>query len=165
MLYYTLLWTLGRTDPAMPTIATNKKALADFTILEKIEAGIVLTGPEVKSVRAGQINLKGSYATVDSSGTAWLIGAHIAPYKPAHGHQQGYDPTQSRKLLLNRREIDYLIGKQRERGLTIIAISVYTKGGLIKIGLAVAQGKRQFDKRETLKRRTLDREIKQRLRR
>lgn len=147
----------------MPQIAINKKALADYTILEKFEAGIALQGPEVKSVKAGQINLKGSYITIDSKSQTWLIGAHISAYKPAAAVQRDYQPTRSRSLLLRKKEVDYLQGKSREKGLTILPISVYTKGSLIKLELAVAKGKKQYDKRQSIKKREIDREIRRSL--
>ena len=149
----------------MPIIATNKKALHDYQILEKFEAGIVLSGPEVKSVKAGQINLKGSYISIDSKSQAWLVDAHIASYKPAASIQTNYQPSQRRKLLLRKKEIDYLRGKNKEKGLTILAISGYTKGSLIKLEIAVAKGKKQYDKRETIKKREIDREIRRKLKR
>lgn len=149
----------------MPTITTNKKALYDYRVLEKFEAGVVLTGPEVKSVKAGQINLKGSYITIDNKSQTWLVGAHIAPYKPAASIQTNYRPTQNRKLILHTKEIDYLRGKEKEKGLTILPISVYTKGSLIKIEVALVKGKKQYDKRETIKKRELDREIRRKLKR
>jgi len=149
----------------MPTLATNKKALHDYLVLEKLEAGIQLSGAEVKSVKGGSVNLKGSYVTIDSNGQAWLIGAHISAYRAAGADQKGYDPTHSRRLLLHKKEIGYLIGKSHERGLTILPISVYTKGSLIKLELAVARGKKQFDKRETIKKRETDRTIRRALRR
>ena len=111
----------------MPTITINKKALADYQILEKFEAGIILTGAEVKAVKKGQINLKGSYAAVDHKNQIALINAHISAYRPAAGSQTNYEPTKDRKLLLKKKEIDYLRGKSQEHGLTILPISVYTK--------------------------------------
>lgn len=149
----------------MPHIATNKKALAEYTVLQKFEAGIALKGPEVKSVKAGQINLKGSYITIDSNGRAWLLGAHISPYKPAAAVQTSYIPTRSRALLLRKKEVDYLRGKTREKGLTILPISVYTKGSLIKVELAISKGKKQYDKRQSIKKREIDREIRRKLKR
>jgi len=147
----------------MPTLATNKKALHDYQVLEKMEAGLVLTGPEVKSAKAGSINLKGSYISIDGASQAWLVGVHIAPYKPARSSQTNYQPNQNRKLLLNKKEINYLRGREQERSLTIMPISVYTKGSLIKVELALVRGKKQYDKRETLKKREVDREIRRKL--
>ncbi len=148
----------------MPKIADNKKVLASYQIIEKFEAGLALSGPEVKSVKAGQINLRGSYITIDNYSEAWLIGAHIAPYKPAKSSQSNYRPEQKRKLLLNKKEIDYLRGKEKEKGLTIMPISVYTKGSLIKLEIALVKGKKKYDKREAIKKREVDREIQRKMR-
>ncbi len=126
----------------MPTLATNKKGLFDHQILEKFEAGIVLTGPEVKSVKSGQINLKGSYVSTSQTDEVYLVNANISPYKPAAAIQTDYKPEQKRKLLLKKREIDYLRGKSREKGLTIMPISVYTKGSLIKLEIGLVQRKK-----------------------
>ncbi|MBN1778764.1 MAG: SsrA-binding protein SmpB [Candidatus Buchananbacteria bacterium] len=147
----------------MPTLALNKKAKFDYKIQEEIEAGIVLTGPEVKSTKASQISLKGSYITIDHKSNAWLVGAHISPYKPAKNSQINYSPTHDRALLLTKKEIDYLRGKEKEKGLTILPLSVYTKGGLIKVKIALAVGKKKFDKRESIKKRDLDRQIRRTL--
>ncbi|MFA6255025.1 MAG: SsrA-binding protein SmpB [Patescibacteria group bacterium] len=149
----------------MPTITTNKKALHDFQVLEKLEAGIILTGPEVKSVKAGQINLKGGYISIDNKSQVWLTGVHIAHYKPASAIQTNYNPSRTRKLLLNKKEINYLRGKEKERGLTILPISVYTKGNLIKLEVGLVRGKKQYDKRQTIKKREIDREIRRHIKR
>lgn len=149
----------------MSSITVNKKALADYTVIEKFESGIVLSGPEVKSVKAGQINLKGSYVSVGPTDDVYLVDAHISSYKQAAANQKNYSPTQKRKLLLKKREIDYLRGKSREKGLTIMPISVYTKGSLIKVELGLVKGKRQYDKRESIKKKELDRNIRRQLRR
>lgn len=148
----------------MPTLATNKKALADHQILEKLEAGIVLTGPEVKSVKSGQINLRGSYITVDSENQVWLVNAHVSPYRPATSVQVNYEPTRSRKLLLSKKEIDRLRGRSQEKGLTILALSVYTKGSLVKVAIGLARGKKLFEKREAMKKRDVNRQIRRTLR-
>ncbi|MFA6322720.1 MAG: SsrA-binding protein SmpB [Candidatus Buchananbacteria bacterium] len=149
----------------MPNLAINKKGLFDYQVLEKFEAGMVLSGAEVKAVKAGQINLTGSYITISATGQASLIGAHISAYKPAASAQKAYQPTQSRHLLLRKKEISYLIGKSREKGLTIMPISVYTKGSLIKLEVGLVRGKKQFDKREIIKKREIDREIRRNLKR
>lgn len=149
----------------MPTLALNKKGLYDYQVLEKFEAGLVLSGPEVKSVKAGQIKLLGSYVTINHTGQAFLVGAHISPYKPAAAIQSNYEPTKSRRLLLNKKEINYLLGKGREKGLTIMPISAYTKGSLIKLEVGLVRGKKQFDKREIIKKRETDREIRRNLKR
>ena len=146
--------------------AQNRKALHDFAIEETYEAGIQLTGPEVKSIRAGRANLKESYARV-RDGEVFLIGAHVSPYANATHREQL--PTRDRKLLLHKREISRLIGKSQEEGKTIIPLRLYEKNGNIKLELAVASRKKQYDKRREIARKTAEREIertmKERLRR
>jgi SsrA-binding protein len=147
-------------------LARNRKALADFNIEETYEAGISLTGPEVKSVRAGRANLRESYARV-RDGEVFLVGAHISPYTNATNIPQY--PTRDRKLLLHGKEIDRLAGKSQEDGKTLIPLRLYTRNGNIKLELAVASRKRQYDKRREIARRTAEREMeramKERLRR
>ncbi|CAN5727961.1 SsrA-binding protein SmpB [soil metagenome] len=150
----------------MTDFARNKKALHDFHIEETYEAGLTLTGPEVKSVRAGRANLKESYARM-RDGEAFLIGSHISPYaNAAHTDQH---PTRDRKLLLHRNEIDRLIGKTQEDGKTLIPLKLYSKNGVIKLQIAVASRKKEYDKRREIAKKTADREmaraIKERLRR
>lgn len=145
----------------MPTITINKQALRDYEILEKLSCGIVLSGPEVKSVRNGTINLKASYVTVHN-GEVFLTGAHIGMYKAA-GPQKDYDPYRSRKLLLQKKEIARMIGKLKEKGLTAVPLSVYTSRSRLKIDVGIARGKRQYEKRELIKKRDVDREIRSRL--
>jgi SsrA-binding protein len=146
--------------------AQNRKALHDFAIEETYEAGIQLTGPEVKSIRAGRANLKESYARV-RDGEVFLIGAHVSPYANATHREQL--PTRDRKLLLHKGEISRLIGKSQEEGKTIIPLRLYEKNGNIKLELAVASRKKQYDKRREIARKTAEREIeramKERLRR
>ena len=136
-------------------IATNRKAFHDYFVLQKVEAGIALTGTEVKSLRDGAVNLKDSYVSFDG-GEAFLVGAHISPY--SHGNLQNHDPERKRKLLLHRREIDRLFGQVVEKGLTVVPLRLYFKGGRVKAEIAVVRGKKLFDKRESEKRRELDRE-------
>ena len=149
----------------MTDYARNKKALHDFAIEETYEAGISLTGAEVKSIREGRANLKESYARV-RDGEAFLIGAHISPYENARVGEQ--IPTRDRKLLLHRKEIDRLTGKMGAEGKTIIPLKLYSKHGHIKLQVAVASRKREYDKRRDIAKKTADREIqramKQRLR-
>lgn len=145
----------------MPTLTTNKKAFHDYHILEKYEAGIVLSGQEVKSVKVGQINLKGSYITSHGD-EIWLTNCHISPYKMAS--LKDYKPTRDRKLLLNKKEISSLIGKLQSKGLTVLPLSVYTKGSLVKIEIGVARGKKEYDKREIIKKRDSDRQIQRLMR-
>ncbi len=136
--------------------AQNKKALHDFDIEETYEAGIQLTGPEVKSIREGRANLKESYARV-RDGEVFLIGAHVSPYENATHREQL--PTRDRKLLLHRGEISRLTGKSQEDGKTLIPLRLYQKHGNVKLELAVASRKKQYDKRREIARKTAQREI------
>ncbi len=147
----------------MPTLAANSRAKFDYDILAKYEAGIVLQGQEVKSVRAGQVSLKGAYATLKGE-EVWLINAHISPYKKA-GALQGYDPTRSRKLLLRRREIKELLGKVHADRLTLVPLSLYTRGRRLKVELGLGRGRKRYEKREVIKKRAVEREIRSALRR
>jgi SsrA-binding protein len=142
----------------MPTLATNKKAFFDYTILEKYEAGIVLSGQEVKSVRNGHIHLKGSFAVCKDT-ELYLINAHIPPY-PHAGKIPSYNPEHSRKLLLKKKEINRLIGLLKQKGLTLVPLSVYTTANRIKVELGLCRGKQQYEKRETIKKRATEREIR-----
>jgi SsrA-binding protein len=155
----------GPRDPKSGDVATNRRARHKFTFLETMEAGIQLQGSEVKSLREGKAQLADSYAVVDK-GEVWLRGAHIPPYEPAAN--QNHDPDRPRKLLLHRREIERLIGKTAERGLTLIATRIYFKGPRAKVELALATGKEGRDKRRDIRdrdlRREVERDYKQRLR-
>ena len=137
--------------------ASNKKAKFDYEILDTYEAGLVLEGQEVKSVRKGNISLKGAFISFHGT-DAFLTNTHISKYKFA-GNITDYDPERSRKLLLKRKEIDFLRGKSQEKGLTIIPLSVYTKGRHIKVEIGIGRGKKKHDKRETIKQRELKREL------
>src|SRR4029453_13739761 len=148
---------MEKTQPGEKLVATNKKAFQDYFIMEKFEAGVSLLGTEVKSIREGRINLKDSYASI-RGGEAFLFNCHISPY--THGNRQNHEPTRTRKLLLQRKEIRKLIGKTQEKGLTLIPIRVYLKRGLIKIELGLARGKKLYDKRETERRKESDREAR-----
>ncbi len=147
----------------MKSIAANKKAIYDLEILDKWEAGIILSGAEVKSVKQRQVNLKGSYVVLKDE-EPWLINTHISPYQRATFDQKNYDPTRSRKLLLNKKEIKSLIGKTAQKGLTLIPLRVYTKHGLVKIEIGLGRGKKQRDKRAVIKKREVDRKIQRALR-
>ncbi len=138
-------------------ITTNRDAYHNYHILETYESGIQLTGTEVKSARAGRVNLKDAYARIEN-GEAWLLNAHISPY--SHGNRQNHDPVRDRRLLLHKREIYRLQSKIQEKGLTIIPTKLYFKGNLIKCELAVAKGKKLHDKRETEARKTQEREAR-----
>lgn len=139
------------------SLAENKKAFFEYDILEKLEAGLVLTGQEVKSAKIGQVNLKGSYITFHDN-KAYVLNMHINKYKAA-GPLPDYDPTHSRELLLHKKQIAYLQGKSSEKGLTIMPLSMYTKGRLIKLEIAIGRGKKLYDKRESLKKKDLKREL------
>jgi SsrA-binding protein len=147
----------------MPYIAKNDRAFYDYTIIERFEAGIVLSGPEVKAVRSGTVSLKGSFAHIHN-GELFLGNMHISPYPPA-GPTADYDPRRARKLLLKKSELRRLIGKLNEKGLTVVPLGIYTKATRIKAEIALARGKRAFEKREIIKKRTTDRNIREALKR
>ncbi|MEI7424637.1 MAG: SsrA-binding protein SmpB [Candidatus Staskawiczbacteria bacterium] len=136
----------------------NKKAEFDYTILEKFEAGLVLFGQEVKSVRTGHINLSGTYVTF-SRGEPFLTGVKIPPYQPNNAGAD-YDEERQKKLLLNKKEIDYLIGRSKERGFSLIPLKVYDNSGRIKLEFGLAKGKKKYDKKEKIKSRDIEREVR-----
>ena len=137
------------------TVATNRKARFEYFIYETYEAGLALKGTEIKSIRNGQISLQEAYVRTDGR-EAWLVGAHVAPYEHASAFQ--HDPDRDRKLLLNKREIRELWDAVRIKGMTIIPIRVYLKAGRAKLEIGLAKGKKQYDKRESIKQRDLERE-------
>jgi SsrA-binding protein len=137
-------------------LAINRKAYHDYHIDETFEAGIALTGTEIKSVRAGSINLRDSYAQV-KNGELWLMNAHIAPYEPAS--RQNVDPYRDRKLLMHRREIMRLFGRVQEKGFTLVPLKVYLKKNRAKVELGLARGKKLYDKREAISKRDAAREM------
>ncbi len=139
-------------------VATNKKARHDYFIEDTIEAGIVLTGTEVKSIRQGKVNIKDSYANIEN-GEVFLYNMHISPYE--QGNIYNVDPLRVRKLLLNRREIRKLIGLTTIKGYTLVPLSLYFKNGKVKVELAIAKGKKLYDKRETIAKRDAERKIQQ----
>lgn len=141
-------------------LATNRKARHDYHIEETFEAGIALQGTEVKSLRDGRANLKEAYGTVEG-GEVFLVGCHISPYEA--GNRFNHEPLRKRKLLLHRQEIRRLIGKVQEKGLTLIPLAFRLRGRRVKVELALARGKKLYDKREDIKRRTEEREIAQAL--
>jgi len=143
------------------SLAQNKKAFFDYEILETLEAGLILTGQEVKSAKNGSLNLKGAFVTFHNS-NAYLTNCHISPY-PFAGKLPDYSPTQSRRLLLHKKQVKYLQGKSLEKGLTILPIEVYTKSRFVKVKIAVARGKHQYDKREAIKKRDAKRELQRAL--
>jgi SsrA-binding protein len=138
------------------SVATNRRARHEYEILETVEAGLVLRGTEVKSLRAGLVNFKDSYATIRNE-EAWLTGCHISPY--SHGTDANHDPERDRKLLLHRRELNRLTGKVAERGLTLIPLRIYFKRGRAKLELGLARGKKLHDKRSALREREVRREM------
>ena len=138
------------------TVATNRRARRDYDVLDTFECGVVLRGSEVKSLRAGQVQLKDAYAEIRRA-ELWLENAHIAPYKFAR--EGGHEPERSRKLLLHRREIESLIGKVHEQGLTLIPLAIYFRNGLAKVELALVKGRKTYDKRQKLKEREQLREM------
>lgn len=142
-------------------VATNRRASYDYELLERFEAGIVLSGTEIKSVRANQIDLQRSYVR-NRGGELWLIDAHIAPYERA-GYEQ-HEPTRPRKLLLRRREIAKIVDALATRGLTMVPTKVYLKDGWAKVEVALARGKKRFDKRADLARRDAKRQVERALR-
>ena len=142
----------------MRVVAENRSAFQNYQILEKFEAGIVLNGQEVKSIKNGRASLKGSFVAMKGE-EAFLLNANIPPYQPQNA-PPNYDPQRSRKLLLHKKELKYLLGKSKEKGLTIIPLKLYIKKGKIKVEIALAKGKRKVDKREEIKKREIEREIK-----
>ncbi|MBU0667792.1 SsrA-binding protein SmpB [Patescibacteria group bacterium] len=134
-------------------LAQNKKAFADYEILDKLEAGIHLSGPEVKSVRGGHANLKGSYVEISKKGEALTCGIHISPYKHAANQQKDYNPTQKRKLLLHKKEITKLEKELNTEGLTIVPLDFHLFKNLIKLTIGVCRGKKKHDRRDELKKR------------
>lgn len=138
------------------TIAVNRKAQHDYHILETVEAGIVLTGTEIKSIRAGKVSLREAYARPDK-GELWLFGAHIS-HHPGGG-PYNHEPARPRKLLLHRKEIADIIGKSEQKGLTIVPLKLYLKKGLAKVELGIAKGKKLYDKRESIRRKETAREM------
>ena len=143
-------------EPRDRAIATNRRARHEYSILETLEAGLALRGTEVKSLRAGLVNFKDSYATV-RNGEVWLLGCHINPY--SHGTDANHDPERDRKLLLHAKEISRLAGKVAERGLTLIPLKLYFKSGRAKLELGLGRGKKLHDKRSTLREREVKREM------
>lgn len=148
----------------MTNLATNREASYRYELMEKFEAGLVLTGAEVKAAKLGQVNLKGSYLSLrheHKKVVCYLIGAHISLYK--YATDATYNPLRERELLLKKNELNHLIIKANEAGLTLIPLRLYTKNSLVKLEFAVARGKKLYDKRETIKRRDIDRDLKRTL--
>ena len=142
-------------------ISDNRKAYHDYFVEEKVEAGIILTGTEIKSIRNGRVNLKDSYARIEN-GEVWLHQMHISPYE--QGNRFNHEPLRKRKLLLNRSEIIKLIGKVQQQGLTLIPTKIYLRRGMAKIELGVCRGKKNYDKRQDIAERDAKREIERHFR-
>lgn len=147
-------------DTGIKIVATNRKAAHDYFLSDRVEAGIALQGSEIKSVRAGQISLREAYVRTDGR-EVWLVNAHIAPYDPAS--RLNHEPRRDRKLLLHRREITRLHQQVQQRGFTIIPTKVYLSGGRAKVEVALARGKRLFDKRREIAKREAEREVRRAL--
>ena len=147
---------------AIKTVATNRKAHHDYYIQDSEEAGIALTGSEIKSIRAGRVNLRDAYIRPEG-GELWLLNAHIARYEASS--YLSHEPTRPRKLLLHRKQINNLTSKVMEKGLTLVPLRLYIKGSLAKVEVAVAKGKKLYDKRETIARRDMERDIGRAIRR
>jgi SsrA-binding protein len=147
----------SREEAQEATVATNRKARHDYTILDTIEAGLVLKGAEVKSLRQGNATLVEGYAGI-KNGEVWLIGVHINPYE--HGSMADHDPLRPRKLLLHRKEIRKLHSRIGERGLTVIPLKLYFKNGVAKVLLGIARGKKEHDKRQDISKRDAERAIR-----
>jgi SsrA-binding protein len=149
-------------ETKLKILSDNRKASFNYHLMDRFEAGLVLTGTEVKAARDGSVQLKDSYGEVLNN-EAWLVNAHFSPY--SHGNRENHDPVRRRKLLLHRREIDKLLVKTREKGLTLIATKVYLKNGRIKVELALGRGKKLHDKREAERTRTQEAEARAEMRR
>ncbi|MCS7220395.1 MAG: SsrA-binding protein SmpB [Anaerolineae bacterium] len=141
---------------AIKTIATNRKAYHDYEVVDTLEAGIVLTGTEIKSIREGRVNLRDGFAII-RGGEVWLLNVHIAPYPG--GNRQNHEPRRERKLLLHRREINRLAGRVQEKGWTLVPLRLYLKDNKAKIELGLVRGKREYDKREAIAKREAEREV------
>jgi SsrA-binding protein len=138
------------------TVAVNRRARHDYAIEDTLEAGLVLTGTEIKSIRAGRANLAEAYARIER-GEAWLIGAHIAPYE--QGNRNNHEPTRTRKLLLHRDQIAELVGKTQAKGFTLVPLRLYIRNGMAKLELGIARGKKAHDKRRSIAERDMRREL------
>jgi len=146
----------------MSTLANNRRASFDFDLLESYEAGLVLSGQEVKSAKGGHVNLSGAYVSLKTENgetVPYLLGAHISAYRFA-SVLADYDPTRARKILLTKKEIKHLYGKTQEKGLTLVPVKMYTKRSFVKLEFALARGKKKYDKRESIKRREVDRQLR-----
>ncbi len=153
--------SVGQRSAAEKLIATNRRAYHDYFVEETLEAGLVLTGSEIKSIRDGRVNLRDGYVEV-RDGEAWLVNVHIASY-PQAGKAFGHEPTRPRKLLLHRREIAYLAGKIQQKGYTAVPLRLYLKNGRAKVEVGIVRGKKQYDKRAAIAERDARREVERAL--
>jgi SsrA-binding protein len=151
---------MSNSQSGIKVIASNKRATFDFQLLEKFEAGLMLTGTEIKSIRANQVNLRRSYVQA-RQGELWLVEAHISPY--THGSRENHDPTRPRKLLLHRREINKIMDQLAQKSLTVVPTRLYMKGGRAKLEIALARGKQKHDKRQDLAKRDDERRMERAL--
>jgi SsrA-binding protein len=156
------IWKLADRESSFKILSANRQAGHNYFLLDRFEAGLVLTGTEVKAAKDGQIQLTDAYAAVLNN-EAWLVNAHISQY--SHGNRENHPPVRNRKMLLHRREIDKLLGETREKGLALIPTKIYLKGGRIKVEIAVAKGKKLHDKREADRARTAEDEARAEMRR
>jgi len=152
----------GTSEPVIKSVARNRRARHDYDIIETFECGIALKGAEVKSLRLGQASLQDAYARIDD-GEMWLLGAHLAPYEYASGYGR-FDPVRARKLLLHRKQIDELSGRVAQKALTLVPLSIYFKDGLAKVELALARGRRLYDKRRAIAEHDANREAERQIR-
>lgn len=150
--------TAKRDKTAIKPLASNRKARHDYEVLETVEAGVQLAGTEVKSAREGRVQLKDSYVDF-RDGQAFLVGVHIGAY--SHGNRENHEPERQRKLLLHKKEIDRLFGQVQQKGLTVVPLEVYLRGAWVKAEIGLVRGKKLYDKRETEKRKTIEREMRQ----
>jgi len=144
-------------------LAINKRAKFDYELQETIEAGLVLTGPEVKSAKAGSVQLKGAFLDI-RGGQLWLKNSFISKYPPAASAQTEYDPSRDRKVLVHKREMKRLIGKKKADGFTLVPVEIYLKGNLVKLAFAIGKGKKVYEKREAIKKRDVQKQIRQHMR-
>lgn len=154
---YDRITHMARQQTQEELVADNRKAWHDYHVLDTFEAGVVLEGTEVKAIREGRVNLRDSYCRLEQ-GEAYVLGVHIGAY--SHGGYATHDPTRRRKLLLHRHELNKLLGKATEKGLTVVPLKMYLKNGRVKLAVALAKGKNTIDKRETIRKRELDRETR-----
>jgi len=145
----------------MTNLADNRKALFDYEIIEKFTAGLELVGAEVKSIREGKMNLRGAFVVV-RGGEGYLMHANIPPYQPKNTPSD-YDPLRERKLLLSKKELEEMVESEKTKGLTIVPLSVYNKGRFLKVDIAIVRGKKQYDKRQAIKKRDAERDLKRSL--